>query len=246
MRSGWGLGEHGIWCKYTNFENQVRVPLLVRVPWLPQIVGKHSNALVELVDIFQTLASLAGITANITDVLEGSDFSPVLTAGGIAPSNWRTAAFSQYPRCMNSTKAQIAPYTPNREPCCGHPANEFTHMGLSVRTAAWRYTEWRRWDGTICEPDWSADSSPAIAGVELYSHEGDITPACFDCFENVNVQDKYPNIVATHAKLIRKQFQKPAHERTGCPVQTDADRQSAIQIFTEGYEDLPAEITSGE
>jgi hypothetical protein len=41
------LGEHGMWCKYTNFENQVRVPMLVRVPWLPQSAGQHSGALVE-------------------------------------------------------------------------------------------------------------------------------------------------------------------------------------------------------
>jgi hypothetical protein len=30
-----------------------------------------------VVDIFQTLASLAGITPNVTDSLEGFDFSPV-------------------------------------------------------------------------------------------------------------------------------------------------------------------------
>ena len=41
---------------------------------------------------------------------------------------------------MNSTDALEPPYTPNRDPCVGHPADEFTHMGLSVRTDRWRYT----------------------------------------------------------------------------------------------------------
>ena len=36
-------------CKYCNFENQVRVPLIVRVPWITQSHGKHSDALIELV-----------------------------------------------------------------------------------------------------------------------------------------------------------------------------------------------------
>ena len=112
--------------------------MLVRVPWLPQSAGKHSAALLELVDIFQTLASLAGITPNVTDSLEGSDFSPVLMSSGVVPSGWRTAAFSQYPRCMNSTLAAQPPFTPNRDACCGHAACEFTHMGLSVRTDEWR------------------------------------------------------------------------------------------------------------
>ena len=76
----------------------------------------------------------------MTDSLEGADFSPVLRGGGVAPPRWRTAAYSQYPRCMNSTAAAQPPFTPNRDPCCGHAANQFTHMGLSVRTHSWRYT----------------------------------------------------------------------------------------------------------
>eukprot|EP01052_Picozoa_sp_SAG31_P014531 SAG31_NODE_906_length_11091_cov_22.589065_5_plen_197_part_00 len=118
---GWGLGEHGMWCKYTNFENQVRVPMLVRVPWIEAAIGKHSDALIELVDIFQTLASLANIKP--ADALEGYDFTPVLKAGGAKPANWRAAAFSQYPRCQNSTLVNEPPYTANRDVCAGHPGS---------------------------------------------------------------------------------------------------------------------------
>ena len=54
-------------------------------------------------------------------------------------------AFSQYPRCLNTSKASEPPYLGTRDPCIGVPAIEFTHMGYTVRSAAWRYTEWPRW-----------------------------------------------------------------------------------------------------
>jgi len=38
-------------CDQTNFEIAVRVPLLVRAPWLSGSVGKVSTALVEAVDM---------------------------------------------------------------------------------------------------------------------------------------------------------------------------------------------------
>ena len=69
-------------------------------------------------DIFQTLASLAGIKP--ADALEGYDFSPVLKAGGVAPPTWRTAAFSQYPRCQNSTIANQPPYHSVQHSCTGN------------------------------------------------------------------------------------------------------------------------------
>jgi iduronate 2-sulfatase len=237
---GWGLGEHGMWCKYTNFENQVRVPMLVRVPWIEAAIGKHSSALIELVDIFPTLASLANIKP--ADALEGYDFSTVLQAGGLKPADWRTAAFSQYPRCQNSTLANEPPYTANRDVCAGHPADEFTHMGLTVRTDDYRYTEWRLWDGHICEPKWSTPPS----GRELYSHVGDIRPACFDCFENENIVDKEPAIASHHAEMLKAQFQHATDFHSGCPhppkLRGSDDREVARQIYAEGGEKIPAEL----
>ena len=57
-----------------NWELGVRVPLIIRCPWMPASHGVKTSALVEAVDIFQTLAALAGLP----DPAAGSD--------GYAPS----------------------------------------------------------------------------------------------------------------------------------------------------------------
>ena len=51
------------------------------------------------------------------------------------PEAWKTAAFVQYPRCMNSTKAKHPPYLATGDPCIETLANELTHMGYSMRAA---------------------------------------------------------------------------------------------------------------
>jgi len=57
---GWQLGEHGEWCKHTNFELATRTPMMLRVPGLTDS-GLRSDALVEFVDIFPTLVEAAGL-----------------------------------------------------------------------------------------------------------------------------------------------------------------------------------------
>jgi iduronate 2-sulfatase len=45
-----------------NLELHTRVPFLLRVPWMTDAMArKRSAAIVELVDIFPTLAELAGV-----------------------------------------------------------------------------------------------------------------------------------------------------------------------------------------
>ena len=66
---GWHLGDHGMWCKHSNYEQAARIPLIVRVP------GKESGeaqGMIETVDIYPTLAELAGIT--IKEELDGRSF----------------------------------------------------------------------------------------------------------------------------------------------------------------------------
>lgn len=89
---GWKLGEHGEWAKHSNVENDTNSTLIVSAPGM-KTAGQHTRALVEFVDIYPSLAELAGLP--LPKHLEGTSFHPLLSSPGRA---WKSAAFSQYPR----------------------------------------------------------------------------------------------------------------------------------------------------
>ncbi|MFG0253725.1 MAG: sulfatase, partial [Rhodopirellula sp. JB053] len=111
---GWKLGEHNRWCKHSNVEDDARAPLIVSVPKM-DTAGKTSDALVEFVDIYPTLADLAGLP--LPEHLEGTSFRPVLDT---PDRPWKTAAFSQYPRTVKRQRL----------------------MGYSMRNDRYRFTRW--------------------------------------------------------------------------------------------------------
>lgn len=65
---GWHLGDHGIWCKHTNFEQAARIPVIISAPG--GAAGASTTAMIETVDLFPTVAQLAGIElpANIDGI----------------------------------------------------------------------------------------------------------------------------------------------------------------------------------
>ncbi|MDG1896960.1 MAG: sulfatase [Fuerstiella sp.] len=84
---GYQLGEHFMWGKVTLFEVCDRVPLVVRVPSISKtgqtVAGSSSEGLVELVDLFPTLAELCNVTP--PDDVQGRSLVPMLndaTAAG--------------------------------------------------------------------------------------------------------------------------------------------------------------------
>ena len=85
---GWQLGEHGEWCKQTNFELSTHAPLLVSVPGLTA-TPHHSEQLIEFVDLLPTLVDLAGLnpvstcpqnSQNVSLCTEGRSFAPLIHA----------------------------------------------------------------------------------------------------------------------------------------------------------------------
>lgn len=88
---GYKLGEYGLWCKHTNLELDARVPFMISAPGFAK--GKKTAALVEMIDLFPTLAKLTG--GEVPESCEGKSLEPVLTN---PDSAFRQFAFSQYPR----------------------------------------------------------------------------------------------------------------------------------------------------
>ena len=84
----------GEWEKKMLFENTARVPLLIHNPG--QTTTIRTTELAELVDIYPTVAALAGLPPP-TDV-DGKDLSVLWTTPAGSPP-LKAAAFSQYPRC---------------------------------------------------------------------------------------------------------------------------------------------------
>ncbi|MFM9029417.1 MAG: sulfatase [Opitutaceae bacterium] len=56
---GFSLGTHGLWTKHTNYEEANRIPLILAGPGIAR--GARTRTPAETVDIFPTLAELAGI-----------------------------------------------------------------------------------------------------------------------------------------------------------------------------------------
>jgi uncharacterized sulfatase len=88
---GFQLGEHGLWSKYTLFEQTTRVPLLMRVPGLAG-KGTVCDRIVELVDLLPTLCELLNMPQ--PGNLEGTSFVPLLRRPG---QPWKKAAFTVCP-----------------------------------------------------------------------------------------------------------------------------------------------------
>jgi iduronate 2-sulfatase len=56
---GWHLGDHGMWCKHSNYEQAARIPILIHAPGMKK--ASRSGAFIESVDLYPTVAELAGL-----------------------------------------------------------------------------------------------------------------------------------------------------------------------------------------
>jgi iduronate 2-sulfatase len=90
--NGYQIGEHDMWGrKHTNFETSARVPLLIAPPRFGR--GFHARTVVELLDMYPTVAGLCGLKPPSN--LEGEDLRRAMAGPEV---QWPRAAYTQYPR----------------------------------------------------------------------------------------------------------------------------------------------------
>ncbi|AZQ59161.1 DUF229 domain-containing protein [Maribacter sp. MJ134] len=68
---GWNLGEHQLWCKHCTFETSLHSPLIIKVPGKTK--GEHTANITEFIDVYPSLAELAGLDVP-ENQLEGESF----------------------------------------------------------------------------------------------------------------------------------------------------------------------------
>jgi len=117
---GWHLGDHGMWSKHSNYEQAARIPLLISAPGVTQ-PGSRTQALAETVDLYPTLAELAGLPKpRVPQTLDGRSLVPVLRQ---PQRTIKEAIFHVFPR--------------NRR-------GEGEILGRAVRTERHRLVEWKK------------------------------------------------------------------------------------------------------
>jgi iduronate 2-sulfatase len=107
---GYNLGEHGCWEKQQLWEESIRVPLIISGPGIAK--GVRCKKIVELVDLYPSLADLAGF--QIPTDLVGQSLRPLVDPASTSTWTDKTYAYT----------------TVNGK---GH--------GSSIRTDRWRYNE---------------------------------------------------------------------------------------------------------
>ena len=177
----------------TNFEVALRTPLIIRAPWKTGSVGRTTDVLAEAVDLYPTLAALAGLPPPESEgeAVNGTSLEPVFD-DPVGQAGLKAAAFSQFAKPSLSQPFTFWP-TPQR--------NATEIMGYTVRVDQWRYTCWFKFNKTTIVPITNDDG---IIGRELYSHVGD--PGSLDWEgEHINVVEDPRHadiIIELHKKLV--------------------------------------------
>ena len=109
---GWHLGDLNIWTKHTNFEQANRIPILISAPGVK--AGTSTQQLTESVDIYPTIAQLAGLPKpKVPQPIDGVSLVPVLQN---PKARVRDHAYHAYPRGK---------------------------LGRAIRTDRYRLVQWR-------------------------------------------------------------------------------------------------------
>ncbi len=122
---GYHLGDHGTWTKHTNYEQANRIPIIMSAPGVTS-PGSSSDALVETVDIYPTVAELAGLPIpSGPQPIDGESLVPVL----------------------KQTVPQVSDHAYHCFPKGGH-------MGRAIRTKQYRLVEWKPLGNPNASPEY--------------------------------------------------------------------------------------------
>ncbi len=114
---GFHLGDHGgLWAKLSAFERATRVPLIIAGAGVPR--GRVVDVPVELLDLYPTLAELAGFSAPAG--LDGLSLAPALQ-GQTLPRDYAASMVFHY-----------------------DTVSQRDVLGRTIIAQTWRYTEWDR------------------------------------------------------------------------------------------------------
>ena len=114
---GFHLGDLGIWTKHTNYEQANRIPICFVAPGVTK-ANSSTQQVAETVDIFPTLAQLAGLPSPTgPQPIDGVSLAPVLEDPNVRV---RDHAFHAYPKAK---------------------------LGRAIRTQRYRLVQWRKSGG---------------------------------------------------------------------------------------------------
>jgi len=188
---GYQLGENQQWTKSNNFERSLRIPLLIAVPGKNSRKNVTESQIVESIDLYPTLADLAGISLPEGQQLNGESLVGLLSHQGHPLRERKNWALSQWPRrpsCIQVHKCIDG----HNDPSAFLPDQAV--MGYSLRVENWRYGAWFPFDYNSTKPQ-----VDLLLGNELYDHSGAGSEAT-----NLAGDGKYAKIVVDlHKQLVQ-------------------------------------------
>ncbi|WP_035613055.1 sulfatase [Haloferula sp. BvORR071] len=121
---GWHLGDHGMWTKHTNYEEDTRIPLFVIAPGVTK--PGSAGGFAETVDLYPTLVELAGLPkAEVPQTMDGLSLVPTLKDPAVKTRDYITHCF---------------------------PRGE-GRLGRAIRTERYRMVEWKKFGETADKAD---------------------------------------------------------------------------------------------
>lgn len=200
---GVSMGEHGEFSKYSTFDVATKVPLMIYIPKFTQ-KSLIFDQPVELLDAFPTLVDFTAVSKAMDTCVktkipkeklctEGKSLFNDMVKLKVNQLNENSkqkdeyVAISQYPR---------PGIFPTVKPDSDKPKlKQIKIMGYSIRTSAYRYTEWIGFDPTTFKANLTN-----VYAKELYSH-------AIDPQENINLAN-LPALAGVMKDLRSKMLKK--------------------------------------